>query len=265
MKTTQKKTAPRKSPGSMGRKEKTILIMAATKAHKLQTDTGITDETFDTWRHRECLDAVGLAGFTACKHADFLPLLAHFQTLSGDDSQAFANLLKSGPKTDHAAPGDTQEARRHLAHLIAEILAVHIRLAETPEADLLALAIDNHYIYQPGCPWEGSTSAASFVRLMARKAAILAKSKGPITVGYLVYLVRQKTRRPDLTLGNDWQAGLADRCTVKQLDQILFTVTNRIAAVEGVGSSASRNKSQRSPRSKSARSPDVVQPRLGSE
>ena len=68
---------------------------------------------------------------------------------------------------------------------------------------------------------------------------------GPITVGYLIWLTRQKTRRPDLLLGSDWQAGLVDRCTAAQLTQIRVTLINRIAAREGLGSPKTRNKSQR--------------------
>ncbi len=261
-KTTSKKAPARTVPGSLGAKEKTILIMAATTAHKLQIQHGLTDESFDAWRRRECLAAVGLAGFTACYHEHFRPLLAHFQTLSGDDSSAFANLLKSGPKTDHAAPGDTQEKRRQVAHTIAAKLTAHSHLAETPEADFIAQAMDDFYRQDDNCrAWETSRCHSDLQLILARKAAIAAAEKGPITVGYLVYLVRQKTRRADLTLGKDWQAGLADRCTVTQLTQILYTVTNRIAAVEGVGSSKTRNKSQRTPRAKAARSTETLHPR----
>jgi hypothetical protein len=71
---------------------------------------------------------------------------------------------------------------------------------------------------------------------------------GKIGVGYVVALVRAKTRRPDLTLGGDWEAGLADRCTTAQLTQIRNTVINRISAAEGVGCQANRNKRQRQPK-----------------
>ena len=216
------------------------LVMAARSAFNRQSECGLVDdgETFDAWRHRQCMDAVGRPGITACNHGDFRPLLAHFQTLSGDDAGAFANLLKTGKPTDHPAPGDTHEARRILAHQIAQAIEAHTQLAAADPATL--------------SPQEA-----------ARKAAIAAKGKGPISIGYVVYLVRQKTRRPDLTLGKDWQAGLADRCTTAQLTQIRATIINRIAAAEGTGTPSGRNKTQRSPRAKQSRDPGTLDPRPG--
>ena len=267
-------TKPNKSTQSTGSKTEKIrgnmkpgeirpLVMAASKAFHLQKEYGnISDTTtFDDWRHEQCLQAVGKPGITACDHVHFRPLIAHFQTLSGDDAGAFASLMQTGPASDHAAPGDTHEERRILADNIGTALAAHMHLATTPEPMLLAEAVEVMAIFQPGLPWENSTGPAAFLKMMARRAAIEAKGKGPITVGYVVYLVRQKTRRPDLTLGHDWQAGLAERCTAKQLDQIRSTLVNRIAAVEGIGSSRDRNKSQRSTEAKVARDPKQITPR----
>lgn len=255
-------TAPSAKRGNMKPTEIKPLVMAARKAFDRQADAGLVEdgETFDAWRHRQCMDAVSKPGITACNHDDFRPLLAHFQTLAGDDASAFSNLMKSGKPTDHAAAGDTFEARRQLAHTIAQRLKDHIHLAETSRAELLAEAIGEHHQYQEGLPWEGSASAMEFRQLMDRKDAIEAKGKS-INVGYLIWLVRQKTRRPDLQLGKDWQSGLADRCTARQLSEIRSTIINRIAAVEGVGSASSRNKSQRSPKAAAARSPRTVAPR----
>lgn len=241
MKTTSKTTrrtaatsAPNAKRGNMKPAEIKPLVMAARKAYDRQSEAGLVDgESFDSWRHQQCVAAVGKPGITACNHGDFQPLLAHFQILAGDDASAFRALLKSGSPTDHAAPGDTHEARRQLAHAIAARLTEHLHLAETSRDQLLAEAIKD------------STSADDFNVLMARKSAIEAKGKGPLTIGYLIHMVRQKTRRPDLNLGRDWQAGLAERCTAGQLDQIRSTLINRISAVEGTGDSRARNKSQR--------------------
>jgi hypothetical protein len=234
MSTTTRKTSvspPIQKPrGNMKPAEIKPLVIAARKAFDRQSEAGLLDngETFDTWRHTQCMAAVGRPGITACYHEDFRPLLAHFQTLAGDDASAFRSLLKTGQPTDHAAPGDTHEARRILVHQIAEALAAHHSLATADPATL-------------------SSGLAS------RAESIAAKGKGPITVGYVVFITRQKTRRPDLTLGRDWQAGLAEHCTVSQLTQIRDTVINRIAATEGVGSPSSRNKSQRASKSRTAR------------
>lgn len=237
----KKATSPSaKSPkrGNLKPKEIQPLIMAARSAYNRQSECGLLEngETFDAWRHRQCMDAVGRPGITACNHADFRPLLAHFQTLSGDDATAFGNLLKTGKPTDNAAPGDTHETRRILAHQIAEAIEAHTQLAA---ADPATIGPDE----------------------IARQTSIASKGKGPISVGYVVYLVRQKTRRPDLTLGKDWQAGLADRCTTAQLTQIRHTVINRIAAAEGTGTTKRRNKTQRAPRAKQAQDPGHIAPR----
>lgn len=191
--------------GNMKPAEIKPLVVAARKAFDSQSESGLVDHgaTFDAWRHEQCMAAVGKPGITACNHADFQPLLAHFQTLAGDDAAAFRSLMKTGAQTDHAAPGDTLEIRRIFAQQIASAIAAH------------------------------------------------AAGGGQIGVGYVVYLVRQKTRRPDLTLGHDWKSGLADRCTVDQLAQIRNTVINRIAAAEGRGEARTRNKSQRARRPES--------------
>ena len=257
------RTAPAKTRGDMKPSEIKPLVMAARKAYDIQLRLGNLDpgETFNAWRHRACMDAVKQPGLTACNHDDFKPLLAHFQLLAGDDAGAFRSLTKTGKPTDHAAPGDTHEARRQLAHVIGETLKVHVHLATTPVDKLLAECVEIFSITQPGIPWELGNGPAAFRILLDRRTAIDAKGKGPISVGYVVYLVRQKTRRPDLVLGKDWQGGLAERCTAYQLRQIRDTLTNRIAAVEGVGSSTTRNKTQRSPKAKAARDPKQIQTR----
>lgn len=252
-----------KKRGNLTANEIKPLIMAANKAYRIQEQSGNLDsgETFNSWRKAQCLEAVGLPGITACNHIHFRPLLAHFQTLAGDDNQAFKTLMTTGKSTDHAAPGDTHEERGVLVSLIAEALAAHMHLSNTAEDVLLAEAQAVHEIYEAGLPWEGSATNASFHSMLISKAAVTAKGKGPLTVGYVVYLTRQKTRRPDLTLGNDWKVGLAERCTVKQLTQIRDTLVNRIAAIEGVGSNRTRNKSQRSPKTKAARDKKELTPR----
>jgi len=257
------RAAPTRSRGDMKPSEIKPLVMAARKAYEIQLSLGNLDpgEDFDSWRHRACMDAVRQPGLTACNHDDFKPLLAHFQHLAGDDAGAHRNLTQTGKPTDHAAQGDTHEARRQLAHIIGQILNVHIHLATTPVATLLAECVEVFSVTEPGVEWEDGTGPATFRSLLDRRAALEAKGKGPISVGYVVYLVRQKTRRPDLVLGKDWQAGLAERCTVHQLRQIRDTLVNRIAAVEGVGSAHTRNKSQRSPKAQAARDPKQIQTR----
>lgn len=259
MKTTKKTarkssaTAPERPKGNMSKAEKLPLIMAARKAFDIQKDFGNVDagETFDAWRRRECLAVVEKPGFTACDHRDYLPLLSHFQTLAGDDAGAFKSSMRTGKPTDNAAPGDTHEDRRQLAHSIALVLNDHLHIANTSVDGLVAELADEYSKAFPGVEFRGP-SFKWLEKIVSRKDAIQ-KHGQPISVGYLVYLVRQKTKRPDLTLGSDWQASLAERCTVKQLQQIHFTLRNRINAVEGAGATEDRNRKQRSPRSKQIR------------
>lgn len=239
------------------------LAIAARKAFDFQRKMGIVDDgaNFDTWRYTQCMTAVGKPGISACDHKDFRPLLGHFQVLFGDDSAAFDSLMKGGRPTDHAAPGDDHETRRNLVFGIAGYLADHTHLAGTSAEQLLAEAIDAHHQFQTGLAWEGSASATAFRKVLDRKACIAAREKGPIGVGYLVFLARQKTRRPDLTLGEDWKAGLAERCTVDQLTQIRDTLVNRINAVEGLGKPSTRNRKQSSATAKKQRSPHEIDDR----
>lgn len=231
--------------GNMTKAEIQPLVFHARKAYDAQLAAGLLDagETFDSWRHAQVMAAVGKPGLTACSHEDFRPLRAHFYTLAGRDDAAFRDHLSSGPPTSHAAPGDTYEARRELAWSIAQALNAHLHLADTSLDAHIAESVQEWDRANPGQPYPGP-DPVWISGLRARKSAI-ESGGGPITVGYLVWLIRQKTRRPDLRLGSDWQAGLVDRCTVSQLTQIRATVINRIAAREGLGSPKSRNKSQR--------------------
>jgi len=245
-----------KERGNMKPAEIRPLAIAARKAFELQRDRGIIDDgaSFDSWRYTQCMTAVGKPGISSCDHKDFRPLLGHFQTLAGDDSSAFESFMKGGKPTDHAEPGDDHESRRNLVFVIAEKLEDHAHLAETSEAQLIAEGADAWYRSTPDILFPGPN--ADWLRnIRARKAAIAARPQGPITVGYVVFLVRQKTRRPNLTLGKDWKAGLAERCTVKHLTEIRDTLVNRISAVEGLGDPHKRNAKQRTAAAKKARSP----------
>jgi DNA-binding transcriptional ArsR family regulator len=212
--------APRRlyRPGAMGRKEIQPLVLAAREAFDYQGALGNIDPgvAFDDWRRDQVKQAVGRAGLTDCVHDDFRPLMAHFKLLAGRDGEALESFLATGPATDHAAAGDDHETRRQLAHQIMQILGEHVRLADISAVDLAAQTPDT----------------ALYQTLRARRAAILAHPQGALREGYLVHLARQKTRRPDLRLGTDIEAGLADRCTADQLAQIRNTLVNRIAVRE---------------------------------
>lgn len=212
--TTPKKKATRTYGGNMKPAEIKPLIMAARAAYDRQSELGLVDADFNTWRHEQVQAAVGQPGLTACNHSEYRPLMAHFKILSGDDSGALKDMLHTGPARDHSGPGDTHEERRVLAHHIAQAIREH------------------------------------------------ENAGGTIGVGYVVTIARHKTRRPNLTLNGDFQAALADRCTVSQLTQIRATVINRIAAAEGRGEAKTRNRSQSTKKAKESRSTGTLAPRF---
>jgi len=216
-------------PGKMGKNEIQPLIMAAREAFAYQESLGNIDSgvTFDTWRRDQVMAAVGREGLSKCHHDDYRPLMGHFQVLAGRDAEAFQSFVTTGNAS--RAAHDTHETRRKLAHAILEVLSQHIWLADVSAVDLATSTNDTR----------------SYNLLQRRRACIRAHKDGAIREGYVVWLVRQKTCRPGLTLGSDLQAGLADRCTVDQLTQIRDTLINRIAAREG-REDRGRNKGQKS-------------------
>lgn len=227
--------APRRPyrPGGMGRKEIQPLVLAAREAYDYQHALGNVDAgvSFDDWRRGQVQQTVGRKGLTDCLHDDFQPLMGHFKLLAGRDGEALESFLSTGAATDRAAAGDDHETRRQLAHQIMEALRAHVRLADISAVELA----------------EQTTDTAVYQTLRARRAAILAHPQGALREGYLVHLARQKTRRPDLRLGADIEAGLADRCTADQLAQIRNTLVNRIAVREDrPESEGGRNRKQRS-------------------
>lgn len=254
--------------GTMVSKEKQMLAIAAGVAFKHQSSLGRVQpgQTFDEWRHEQVQDTVGKPGLRACTHGDFRPLLAWFQQLAGDDHKAVATQLRTGRVKDHGPDGDTHEARGKIVAEIRGRLAAHILLHDLPWLDLLdrwtaashsAWTAGEAFLAAPAdaipghSPWPGL--APSFVdKAFARKNHM--EAKGPIREGYLIALVRGKTRRPDLDLGPDIYAGLEQRCTLKQLTDLLSTLVNRINAREGTGRADDRNKKQKNPADKTRRS-----------
>ncbi len=246
-----KKTAGKKAwfPGKMGKREIQPLVMAAREGYDYQNALGNIDpgQTFDAWRRDQVMNTVGRKGLSDCQHDHYKPLMAHFQVLAGRDGEALESFLATGPATDTAAEGDDHERRRQLAHVIFEILAEHMRLADISAQDL-AEQTDDTALYQV---------------LRARRAAILAHPRGAYREGYVVHLAKQKTSRPELTLGRDLKAGLAERCTVAQLTQLRDTLVNRIAVREDrPESKEGRNRKRRSQEEKARLDPGELAPRF---
>ncbi len=229
-KTAAKKTArkaaapkPEKPRGNISKEEIQPLIMAAREAYAAQNPC----ISFDEWRAEEVMAAVGRPGLTACDHGHFCDLMGYFKTAAGLDDEALNWFLKGSKNTE-----------RQIAWSIASLLTAHITLAHSTVEAVTA-----------------SAKPRMLKRLLASREAILDHADGPLSYDYLVSIVRDKTRRPDLTLTDDLGASLADRCTASQLAQIRFTLVNRIAEREGRGNASDRNRSQKSDAAKRHRSP----------
>lgn len=231
-KTPQKATAPRKSTakakirGNITNAEIQRLIMVALEAYRLQ-DPGIS---FDEWRSEQVMEAVNRDGLTACDSGHFCDLMGHFFAAAGNEQQAMYWFMRAG-----------KNAERQTAFRIVELLRSHQALSKATEADLAT-----------------STPPRSLKRRLEARANLLDHPEGPLTVAYLLTIVRDKTRRPTLEFGPDLKAFLAERCTVSQLIQIRFTLVNRIAEREGRGNTSDRNQSQNSEPAKAARAPGNI-------
>lgn len=240
MKTITKKPAKKlpknssnssKKRGNLTPHEIHPLIMAAREAYAVQNP----EIAFDEWRSEQVHECVGLPGLTSCDHAHFCNLMAHFKIAGNREDEALAWLLKADKNTS-----------RQIAWSIAQILTAHLTLAHSSPADLAA-----------------TTSPRRLLKILAAREAVLDHENGPISFEYLLAIVRDKTRRPDLTLTADLAASLADRCTPGQLAQIRFTLVNRIAEREGRGLACNRNRSQNTAAAKAHRSPHEMPPRPG--
>jgi len=202
--------------GNMKRGEKTTLVILARRAFDFQRDIGNLDDAddFEAWRHSEVQLAVGKPGLRACDHDDFKDVLGHFALLAGMDEVALEAFLSTGKVKDNGAPDDTHENRRQKVHLIREKIGYHVILAETPEAQ-----VSPKYLNAWRC--------------------IQADPKGPIREGYAFWIARQKFGTQPRSIDE-----FSKHFTVKELDQILFKITNAINAKEGRGKKHNRDKKQ---------------------
>ena len=84
---------------SLSRYQIRALILLARDAFAMEFPP--SGETFDAWRHRQCMLAVERPGLTACRNEDFLPLKAHFLRLAGRVQEAEAAVARAAvePRT----------------------------------------------------------------------------------------------------------------------------------------------------------------------
>ncbi len=111
-------SAPRPGRGSpLSNKQKQVLsIEAAAAFARLDKVGGIqlpaeversaTSQRQTFWRHQQTAEVTGFESFTLLKQSHYLPLLTHFQALSGKSGKAFDNALKNEQGSPmHREPG----------------------------------------------------------------------------------------------------------------------------------------------------------------
>ncbi len=195
-------TAPPKGDGPLSRKQRTCLVTEASKTFKMLAALGLATGTFDTWRHEQVQAAVRRPGLSACQNSHYKKLLAHFRSLRGGP----ADPAPARPWSREG--GDTHERREQLLRSLDHELGAHARRIQRPES-----------------PAE------------AALAATAATKGGVITEAYLLTIARAKNPSAPLQ-----DIGCLITLTAAKLEQLLFTLRNRIAAREGRGDSAKRNK-----------------------
>lgn len=190
--------------------QKATISQTARQAFIVQDRAGLVDATgsetarLAEWRHRQQLAAGCPASLRDCGNNHYRSLMAHFLCLAGKDDTAFRYQLKTGRVKDRGAEEDTHENRETQRRLIVQALLEHGRRCE-PQAKE----------YDPAL------------------AATVAENGGIITQGYVVNIAKMKNKGKSL-----------DSLTATDLAQILYTIRNRIAAKEGRGKPARRNKKQ---------------------
>lgn len=102
----------------LSKTQKAKLAQLARESFETHYENGLIDSEgdsksaqFTSWRREQQQEAVGCSSLTKCIQRDYLPLLAHFQSLTGQDGDAFNTHIKNQPANDHADVDDTPEAR----------------------------------------------------------------------------------------------------------------------------------------------------------
>lgn len=191
--------------------QKARLSILAREAFDLLDEHGLIDADgkslsarFKSWAAAEKVKAVGIASLTDCRNAHYRTLRGHFLGLAGKEDQEFKDYTRTGKVRDNGPETDTHERRENFRKLIMDELLAHGRRCDPRHPDF------NQAI-----------------------AETVAEKGGVITGGYIVAIAKAKNKGRAL-----------DSLTATQLEQILITARNRIAAKEGRGKTANRNKSQ---------------------
>lgn len=121
----------------LSKKQIAALIKAARRAWDCHKSAGLTDLSFDEWRHIEVAAACGCTGLTSAQNRHFRAILSHFLLLSGDAS-GVPVAVNTGAATGYH--GETVEERDQALWLVRE----HMRKFDVHENYALAI-VRNQY------------------------------------------------------------------------------------------------------------------------
>lgn len=198
------KNAPQAGDPPLTGKQKRCLVTEARFTFDALSNMGVITDTFDDWRHDVVYQAVRREGLSACQNSHYRKLLNLFREMRG------AAVSKPANRKQSREGGDTSERREQLISLIAHELGSHARRVENPQT-----------------PQE------------VQWAAMASTKGGVINEAYLMSIA--KAKNPSVTLHD---VGCLLLLTSSSLEQLLFTLKNRIASREGRGDAAKRNKKQ---------------------
>lgn len=79
----------------LSHRQKSVLCQAARRAYdRLCAKGEISGISFDDFRRDDCERVTGKHGLTACRNSDYNPLLAHWESLAGEDGRAMNALVR---------------------------------------------------------------------------------------------------------------------------------------------------------------------------
>lgn len=201
------KAKPAAGDGPLSAKQLKCLVTEARKTFDALSNMGNISDTFDSWRHSVIYQAVRREGLKMCQSSHYRKLLSTFRAMRG---AADPGGSPAKHRRQSREGGDTGERREQLMFLLAHELAAHAKRVENPQT-----------------PEE------------VKWAAMASTKGGVITEAYLLSIARAKNGGTTL---HDTECLI--KLTSARLEELVFTLRNRIAAREGRGETAQRNKKQ---------------------
>lgn len=195
-----------KGTRGLSKKQITVLAREAQQTHRALTNMGVVTDSFDDWRHAQVWACVRREGLRDCDGSHYMRLLGHFRELRGEKTVGYVS-----NKRQSREGGDTLERRQQLIHQLAYELGHHARKVDKPATPLEQRCADH----------------------------AIAKG-GKIGEQYLVKIAAAKNPGQSIADVGDFIKLPASR-----LEQVLYTLRNRIAAREGRGDATKRDKKQK--------------------